>query len=170
MPAQYDKLPLADDAEKREDEDEDEEFGLREGEGEGEGEEAEAEEEPGFFDALHNLSPDAKLLILTKSLRMYAFGYLAVMLAIYLKELGFSPSTIGLLFSLTLTGDVLISLLLTTHADRWGRKRTLQCGALLALTTSVTFALSSSFPVLLLAAIFGVISPSGNEIGPFQVR
>ncbi|KAJ1379020.1 hypothetical protein B484DRAFT_412491 [Ochromonadaceae sp. CCMP2298] len=40
--------------------------------------------------------------------------------------------------------------------------------AALALTTSLTFALSSSFSALLLAAIFGVISPSGNEIGPFQ--
>ena len=43
----------------------------------------------------------------------------------------------------------------------------LVAGAVLMSLAGLTFALSSSFLVLLAAAIVGVISPSGNEIGPF---
>jgi MFS family permease len=122
----------------------------------------------GYFGALRALSSDAKLLLLSKSVRMYSFGYLAVALVIYLQELGFSSVDIGTLFSLTLLGDVLISILLTSHADRWGRRFTLLSGSALAVVTSVVFCLSSNFWVLLIAATIGVISPSGNEIGPFM--
>ncbi|EJU03032.1 MFS general substrate transporter [Dacryopinax primogenitus] len=82
--------------------------------------------------------------------------------------LGFSDSQIGIFMTLTLLGDVFISLLLTLVADKIGRRRILVAGALLMLISGVVFAISSSFSILLLAAIVGVISPSGNEIGPFR--
>jgi MFS family permease len=64
-------------------------------------------------------------------------------------------------------GDALISLWLTTSADRFGRKRTLLLGALLMAGAGLAFLLTRKMPILVLAAIIGVISPSGNEIGPF---
>ena len=74
---------------------------------------------------------------------------------------------IGLLFTLTLIGDAGISLWLTTSADRFGRKRTLVIGALLMAGAGIVFLLTNNTIVLMAAAIIGVISPSGNEIGPF---
>ena len=78
-----------------------------------------------------------------------------------------NEAAIGTLFTLTLLGDAGISLWLTTSADRVGRKRTLLVGAGLMILSGVVFALTGDFVLLTLAAVIGVISPSGNEIGPF---
>src|SRR5229473_3382543 len=47
----------------------------------------------------------------------------------YLVSLGFTEAQVGLLLTLTLAGDIAISLLLTTRADQMGRRRTLIVGA-----------------------------------------
>jgi MFS family permease len=80
---------------------------------------------------------------------------------------GLQETQIGLLFTLTLAGDAAISLLLTTSADRFGRRRTLILGALLMFGAGMIFLITNNIVLLMAAAIIGVISPSGNEIGPF---
>ena len=113
------------------------------------------------------LGPDGRLLFVTRAARMFSYGFLSVVLVLYLAGLGFSEGRIGLLLTLTLVGDTLISLWITLQADRVGRKRMLTLGAALMLLAGVPFALSGDFTVLVLAATFGVISPSGHEVGPF---
>jgi MFS family permease len=110
---------------------------------------------------------DVGLLFAARSVRMFGYGLLAVVLVLYLDALGLSGGEIGLLLALTLLGDAAISLWLTTHADRIGRRRVLVVGAVLLLVAGVTFAATPVFIVLLVAATLGVISPSGNEVGPF---
>src|SRR5215208_3014667 len=110
---------------------------------------------------------DIALLFSTRIIRLFCYGFLSVVLALYLAEVGFTEGQIGLLLTLTLVGDALISLWLTTSADRFGRKRTLILGALLMMGAGVAFVLTRNVILLILAAIIGVISPSGNEIGPF---
>ena len=110
---------------------------------------------------------DITLLFLTRIIRLFCYGFLSVILALYLVEVGLRETQIGLLFTLTLAGDAAISLLLTTSADRFGRRRTLILGALLMLGAGVIFLLTNNIVILMAAAIIGVISPSGNEIGPF---
>lgn len=117
-----------------------------------------------FVDALPS---DGWLLFITRCSRMLAYGFVSVILVLYLKETGLSDWEIGLLLSLTLAGDTAISLWLTTTADRFGRRRTLMVGAVLMVMAGVVFALTGNFLLLLFAATIGVISPSGNEIGPF---
>jgi len=98
---------------------------------------------------------------------MFAYGFLSVVLALYLDQAGLSEAQIGLLLTLTLIGDTAISLWITTNADRIGRRRMLIAGAGLMLFAGVLFALTHHFILLLLAATIGVISPSGYEVGPF---
>src|ERR1700676_60378 len=98
---------------------------------------------------------------------MFAYGLVSVVLVIYLADLGLQEWEIGLLLSLTLAGDTVISLWLTTTADRFGRRRTLMVGAGLMVLAGIVFAMTGNFLLLLMAATIGVISPSGNEIGPF---
>src|SRR5260221_776167 len=98
---------------------------------------------------------------------MFAYGFLSVVLVLYLAQLGLSEGLIGLLLSLTLIGDAAISLWMTTSADRVGRRRILMAGAGLMLFAGVLFALTDKLALLLIAAIIGVISPSGYEVGPF---
>ena len=110
---------------------------------------------------------DISLLFATRIIRLFCYGFLSVVLVLYLAETGLTEKQIGLLFTLTLAGDAGISLWLTTHADGFGRKRTLLIGALLMLGAGIVFILTNNIVILMAAAIIGVISPSGNEIGPF---
>jgi MFS family permease len=114
-----------------------------------------------------NLDRDARLLFATRGLRMFGYGFVSVVLVLYLAALGMPDAQIGLLLTLTLLGDAAISLWLTTHADRVGRRKVLLAGSLLMALAGLGFAASSSLAVLVVAATIGVISPSGNEVGPF---
>jgi len=98
---------------------------------------------------------------------MFAYGLLSVVLVLYLVEVGLKEWEVGLLLTLTLIGDTGVSLWLTTTADRFGRRRTLMVGALLMALAGVVFLATGNFLLLVIAATIGVISPSGNEIGPF---
>jgi MFS family permease len=113
------------------------------------------------------LPADGYILFGTRVIRMFAYGFLSVVLVLYLAQLGLSEGIIGLLLSLTLIGDAAISLWMTTTADRIGRRRILMTGAGLMLFAGVLFAVTDKLALLLTAAIIGVISPSGYEVGPF---
>ncbi len=121
----------------------------------------------GLIASLQGLDRDGRLLFFTRVLRMFAYGFLAVVLVLYLVELGLDGLTIGAILTLTLIGDTLVSLWLTTSADRIGRRRVLVAGSLLMTAAGVVFAITAWPPLLILAATIGVISPTGNEVGPF---
>jgi MFS family permease len=114
-----------------------------------------------------DLTHDGRALFLTRAGRMFAYGSLAVVLVLYLAAVGLSDPQIGLVLSLTLAGDTVISLWLTTNADRLGRRRVLTAGAILMIGAGIVFAITREPILLLVAATIGVISPSGNEVGPF---
>jgi len=113
------------------------------------------------------LTRDGWLLFLTRCTRLFAYGALSVVLVFYLTSLGLSTSQTGVLLTLTLVGDTVVSLYLTTHADRIGRRRMLIVGAILMAAAGLAFAYTRDFAFLVVAGTIGVISPSGNEVGPF---
>ena len=114
-----------------------------------------------------HLGHDGRLLFTTRAVRMFGYGLVSVVLVLYLAALGLSGAAIGLLLTLTLLGDAAISVWLTTHADRVGRRRVLVIGSLLMVVAGLGFVATSWLPLLAIAATVGVISPSGNEVGPF---
>ncbi|KAJ5872039.1 uncharacterized protein N7529_004392 [Penicillium soppii] len=113
-------------------------------------------------------SLDVKLLCAQRFVRLFAYGGSTLILASYLSAMGISDDRIGLFMTLTLVGDVVISFFLTLFADRMGRKAVLSLGSIMMAGSGVIFAFFENYWVLLAAAVFGVISPSGNEIGPFR--
>src|SRR6202049_3588701 len=117
--------------------------------------------------ALRTLTRDGWLLFLTRFVRLFAYGSLSVVLVFYLIGLGLSESQTGLLLTLTLAGDTFVSLYLTTRANRSGRRRMLIIGAILMTAAGLAFAFTHNFLLLIVAGTIGVISPSGNEVGPF---
>jgi len=121
----------------------------------------------GLVPSLRGLDRDGRLLFAMRTLRMFGYGFLAVVLVLYLAAAGLDPLAVGIVLTLTLVGDVVISLWLTTHADRFGRRRVLVAGAFLMLLAGIVFAATSWLPLLILAGAIGVISPTGNEVGPF---
>jgi len=117
--------------------------------------------------ALASAGGDVTRLFLTRGVRLFAYGALSVVLVLHLAAAGLSEARIGLLLTLTLLGDTALSLVLTTRADLAGRRRMLLLGAALMVGAGLLFAATRDFWVLLAAATLGIISPSGNEVGPF---
>jgi MFS family permease len=117
--------------------------------------------------ALTSLGPDGRMLFATRFVRLFAYGGLSVVLVFYLVGLGLSESDTGFLLTATLLGDTLVSLYLTTRADRIGRRRMLMIGAALMAAAGVAFAFTRQMWLLVVAGTIGVISPSGQEVGPF---
>jgi len=119
------------------------------------------------FSARRLLTRDGWLLFATRFVRLFAYGALSVVLVLYLVGLGFSESQTGSLLTAILLGDTLVSLYLTTQADRIGRRRMLIVGAALMTAAGVAFAVTDRMWWLVVAGTIGVISPSGQEVGPF---
>ena len=119
------------------------------------------------FSFWNELPADGQLLFMTRLARLFAYGFLSVVLVLYLVQIGLSEIQAGALLTLTLVGDSAITLWITTHADRYGRRRMLLAGAALMLLAGILFIFTQNFFLLLFAATVGVISPSGNEVGPF---
>lgn len=113
-----------------------------------------------------SLSRDGWLLFVTCGVRAFAYGFLSVMLGLYLDTLGLSPTIIGWIFTAALAGSALMTLLITAFADSIGRKLLLIAGALLMAVAGTVFASSDNPMMLAIAAIFGTISPSGKDVGP----
>ncbi|KAF8866995.1 MFS general substrate transporter [Acephala macrosclerotiorum] len=118
--------------------------------------------------SLWSSTVDTKLLCIQRFVRLFAYGGSTLILVSYLEALDIPKWKIGLFMTLTLVGDTCISFVLTLFADALGRKAILALGAILMALAGAVFALFGNYWVLLGAAIIGVISPSGNEIGPFR--
>ncbi len=114
------------------------------------------------------MSRDGGLLVAARSLRMLAYGFLSVILALYLSGIGYAAAEIGVLFSVALAGSAAATLGLALRADRWGRRRTLVISGLLMAASGAAFALHGSFALLVVVAAAGALSPSGQDVGPFQ--
>lgn len=113
------------------------------------------------------LSPDGWLLFASRVVRLFAYGFLSIILALHLAAVGMTERQIGFVLTLTLVGDAALSLLVTQIADRVGRRRMLIASASLMIFAGVTFALTSDAWLLIMAAFIGTLSPTGHEAGPF---
>lgn len=100
------------------------------------------------------------LLILTRSIRMFAYGATALFLVLFLSTLNVSDARIGFFMTFTLLGDVAISFLLTLFADGLGRRKILVFGSAMMVFSGIVFVWSENFWVLAGASVLGVISPS----------
>ena len=114
------------------------------------------------------LSSDGKRLLLTRVLRTFAYGYLAVVLGVYLDKLGMGPIEIGLIFTAAIGGSALMTILWSLIADRYGRRRTIATMALLMAVGGLIFAFTSDVWWLVVGAFTGTISATSSEVGIFQ--
>ena len=107
---------------------------------------------------------------MTRILRTFAYGYLTVVIAIYLARLGLDTIQVGIVLSAAIFGSALMTVLWALAADRYGRRRTVATMAVLMIAGGLLFAFGSSFPVLLLGAFTGTISATSSEVGAFTVE
>jgi MFS family permease len=114
-----------------------------------------------------SLTHDGWLLFASCGVRSFAYGFLSVILGVYLDAIGLSATTIGWIFTAALAGGAVMTIVITAIADRFGRKTLLMIGAILMALAGYIFAVTDNPLLLAIAAIFGTISPSGKEVGPF---
>lgn len=107
------------------------------------------------------------LILVMRGLRSLAYGLLAVLLGVALTDEGFSPIPIGILITVSLIGDMVGTYVIGLVADTWGRRRVLALLSLLMAGTGIVFGLTSSYPLLLIAAFFGTLGTSASETAPF---
>jgi MFS family permease len=111
---------------------------------------------------------DFVLLFVTRILRMFSYGMLSLIFFDNLFYKGLTPNEASWIQSGIVFGDVIISLVLTTQADKIGRVNTLMIGAFLKLLTGLFYAEADNVIILTVSGILGVISVTGGEIGPFM--
>ena len=114
------------------------------------------------------LSADGRRLLIARALRTFAYGYLTVILGVYLDRLGLDPTHIGIVLAAAIGGSAAMTIVWSLLADRYGRRRTVATMAVLMAVGGLVFGLADSFAILLVAAFTGTISATSSEIGVFQ--
>ncbi len=113
------------------------------------------------------LSIDGKLILLARTVRTFAYGFLSIILSVYLKLSGFNDVSIGLILSSTLINSVIFTLIATIYADKIGRKKILIIYAALMSFSGIIFFVSNNYVLLIISALIGTINVTGSETGSF---
>jgi len=114
---------------------------------------------------LGDLHRDAKLLMASRGIRAFAFSYLNVVFAIYLDQLGYSPVTIGLVFSVAYLSGAVLTALWGYLSDRHGRRRILMLLAVLTIISNAIFVFFSGLAFIFLAVIIANVGAGGSAGG-----
>lgn len=113
------------------------------------------------------ISKDGKLLLGARIVRTFSYGFLSVIIAIYLKLIGFGDVAIGLVLTATLVNSVFFNLLSSAYADKIGRRNILVLYAVLMIASSIIFFVTDNYVALVIAALVGTINVTGSEVGAF---
>ena len=113
------------------------------------------------------LSKDGKLLLAARTLRTFAYGFLSIVLAIYLKLNGFSDFYVGLILTASLVNSVILTLIASFYADRIGRRKVLIMYSTLMSLSGAIFFITSNYVALILSALIGTVNVTGTETGAF---
>ena len=113
------------------------------------------------------LSNEGRLIFAARALRSFAFGWLSIVLALYLDLRGLSPVEIGAIFTATMVEDALLTLFLSTVAARLGPARVMALTAPLIGLGGLLLATAESRSLLFAGAVLGTLSPNGQEAGAF---
>jgi MFS family permease len=113
------------------------------------------------------ISKDGELLLIARTLRTFAYGFLSIILSIYLKLIGFDGFLIGLILTCTLINSVIFTLVASFYADRIGRRKMLVIYAILMAISGIIFFVTSNYIALIAACLIGTINVTGTETGAF---
>lgn len=106
-------------------------------------------------------------LILGRALRDFGDGFVAILLPVYLTQLGFSPLEVGVIATAALLGSALMTLAIGMVGGRYGRRRLLLAAANLMVATGVAFALVHDYALLLVIAFMGTANPTAGNVSIF---
>ena len=112
-------------------------------------------------------SADALRILLARGVRAFGDGFVALLLPIYLVELGFSALAIGAIVTSTLVGTAILTLAVGWIANRYSRRLLLVIAAVLMAATGAGFAMITDFWPLLVIAFVGTMNPTSGDASIF---
>jgi MFS family permease len=114
---------------------------------------------------LRNLHRDAKLLMVSRGIRAFAFSYLNVVFAIYLDRLGYTPVMIGVIFTVAYLSGAVLTALWGYLSDRVGRRKILMLLAILTILSNLILINFSSLFFILAAVNVANVGAGGSGGG-----
>ncbi len=109
----------------------------------------------------------AACLYAARAARDFGDGFVAVLLAVYLTELGFSPFAVGLVATAALFGSSLTTLAIGLFGRAGTQRMLLLAASVLMVLTGLAFAVAADFTWLLMIAFVGTINPSAGNVSIF---
>lgn len=109
----------------------------------------------------------ARLLLISRGLRGFCDGFVAVLLPAYLLALGLAEVDIGLIGTTTLLGSAVATVAVGALAHRFAPRRLFIFAAALMVATGLGFGGLSSLWPLLIVAFVGTLNPSSGDVSLF---
>ncbi|HEX9706420.1 MAG TPA: MFS transporter [Steroidobacteraceae bacterium] len=109
----------------------------------------------------------ATCLYTARALRDFGDGFVAILLAVYLIELGLGPLEIGVIATAALLGSSLLTLTIGLLGRPGGQRMLLLCASALMTATGIAFATANDYTWLLLIAFVGTVNPSAGNVSIF---
>jgi len=113
------------------------------------------------------LGRDGKIILVEKAVRTVPYGFLGVLYAVYLKQLGFDLFLIGVVLTVTTASSALYTLVASFVADSLGRKRTLIFFALMDALAGALLISSREWWAPVAAGVVGNMTVGAGEVGPY---
>jgi len=113
------------------------------------------------------MSSPLRSLLWARGLRDFGDGFVAVLLPVYLKALGFSSFEVGLLAGAALLGSSALTMAVGFLGVRFDHRRLLLWAAMLMSVTGAALSTVSSYAFLLVVAFAGTVNPSGASASTF---
>ena len=96
---------------------------------------------------------DARLVFVAKTARTFCYGFLGVLLPVYLTELGLSAGELGVAVTLTLLASAAMTFGIRWPAERWGPRAALMTQAALIAVSAMVFLVTRQPWVVVAAAM-----------------
>jgi MFS family permease len=113
------------------------------------------------------LSADGRLILAARIIRTFGYGFLSVILSIYLALIGFDGLQVGLILSASLLNSIFFNLIASFYANRIGCRRLLVIYSLLMSLSGIIFFVTDNYTILIVAALIGTINVTGSETSAF---
>jgi MFS family permease len=106
-------------------------------------------------------------VLAAKSIRTFCYGFLGILLPVYLAQQGMSATGIGLAVTCTLVGSAGLTWAVRRPAERFGARAALGGLAALSAIAAAMLLVSEQPWVVVLAAMLGNVAVGTGETGPF---
>jgi len=113
------------------------------------------------------LSDDGRIVLAARIIRTFGYGFLSVILSIYLALIGFNGVQVGLILSTSLINGILFNVIASFYADKLGRRNILIIYSFLMFSSGIIFFVTDNYVALIVAAFVGTINVTGSETSAF---